>query len=447
MYNTNDNNYPTLEEYILVSTLGSGYNSKVKLGFNTKTEQYHAVKIIKHDHPKLNLENLQKEIEILSHLNHSNIVNLIKYYECAEYTKKSGKTYNAIAIIMEVVTNGELFEYLVKSGRFSEKMARTYFKILIETLEYCHEKGVAHRDLKPENLLLDDDFNLKIADFGFSTLLSGKNNTAQLYTILGTETYMAPELHLRQPYSGASIDLFAAGIILFNMISGTAPFQKAHPTGDSRYRLLCINDHNQFWTSHELNVQKQTGHQTQFFSDDLKDMLNSLFAYDPVLRMTISELKSHPWFQGDTVTFEELKSEFNERKKKVDFEMQKLKEAKQAKNLMVKETNKNNYSGGVDGGGFKPYRDFEDMVGGNIQKKVGSKVNFDAQRNLLPLQPKAGFKAFSRIYSIHSPDFLLKYIYSILATGSNSFEIKKDQYKLKGRFLEDTGSCKVTISI
>lgn len=81
--------------------------------------------------------------------------------------------------------------------------------------------------MKPENLLFDSNFNLKIADFGFATMLEGKDGTGLLKTCLGTESYMAPEIHAKAPYIGSSVDLFASAIILFIMLSGTPPFSKA----------------------------------------------------------------------------------------------------------------------------------------------------------------------------------------------------------------------------
>lgn len=89
----------------------------------------------------------------------------------------------------------------------------------MEGLDYCHSHSIAHRDLKPENLLLDSEFTLKLADFGFAAPLEGRDGSGYLVTKLGTLNYMAPEIHLKQPYQGKQVDLFAAAIILFIMVA------------------------------------------------------------------------------------------------------------------------------------------------------------------------------------------------------------------------------------
>jgi serine/threonine protein kinase len=90
-----------------------------------------------------------------------------------------------------------------------------------------HNKGLAHRDLKPENILLDNNFDLKIADFGFAAPMEGRDREGYLKTRLGTKNHMAPEIHLKKPYKGDLIDLFASAIILFTMVSQHPPFNTA----------------------------------------------------------------------------------------------------------------------------------------------------------------------------------------------------------------------------
>jgi len=90
-----------------------------------------------------------------------------------------------------------------------------------------HSKGVAHRDLKPENLMIDHNFNLKIADFGFAGPMQGRDGSGYLHSNLGTAQYKAPELHLGKKYTGEGNDLFAAAVILFTMVSQRPPFSVA----------------------------------------------------------------------------------------------------------------------------------------------------------------------------------------------------------------------------
>jgi serine/threonine protein kinase len=115
----------------------------------------------------------------------------------------------------------DLFVVLSKTGRLQEPVARYYFKQLIDGLQHIHNKGFAHRNLKPKNLFIDDkdDFNMKIADFVFASSLEETSKT-----FVGTIDYMSPEIHLKMFHQPGKADVFALGVILFNMVTGQAPF-------------------------------------------------------------------------------------------------------------------------------------------------------------------------------------------------------------------------------
>jgi len=176
------------------------------------------------------------------------------------------------------------------SGRFPEPLARHYFKEFMSGLDHCHNNGITHRDLKPENLMLDNLFNLKIADFGFAAPVEGRDRSGALHTKLGTLNYMAPEIHLKQAYSGKSVDLFAASIILFIMVAQHPPFTTAQPT-DPFYRCLAANRADIFWKTHCKN--KPEGN--SFFSDEFKDLVQSMLQLDPSHRPSMTEIMAHPW--------------------------------------------------------------------------------------------------------------------------------------------------------
>jgi len=88
-----------------------------------------------------------------------------------------------------------MFDYISETEQFSEEIARYFFKQLLAGLDHCHLGGIAHRDLKPENILLDNNYTLKIADFGFAAPVDGRDGNQFLQTKLGTPSYMAPEIH------------------------------------------------------------------------------------------------------------------------------------------------------------------------------------------------------------------------------------------------------------
>lgn len=173
----------SIGNYEILQTLGVGSFGKVKLGRHKTTGHQVAVKILNREKIKsLSMDSkIRREIQILKLFRHPHI---IKLYEVIE-------TPSDIFMVMEYVSGGELFEYIVNHGRLSEDEARRFFQQIIYGVSYCHAHRVVHRDLKPENLLLDSHKNVKIADFGLSNLMRDGD---LLKTSCGSPNYAAPEV-------------------------------------------------------------------------------------------------------------------------------------------------------------------------------------------------------------------------------------------------------------
>ena len=140
--------------------------------------------------PKI-IKNIEQEIQVLSSMNHKNIVSLIDYGTDGEIIKPSGRRIsNIVYISMEYVGGGLLFNLCQNLGGMGEDVGRFFFRQLVRVMDYMNQKNVVHRDIKIENILFDEQMNIKLADFGFATYKSIEN----LKTYRGTMSYMAPEI-------------------------------------------------------------------------------------------------------------------------------------------------------------------------------------------------------------------------------------------------------------
>jgi len=308
-----------LGPYIIKQTLGEGGFSKVKLGVHEKTGEKVALKMLKNKSKltKPVRKQVEREIGAMTKIDHPNVLRMKEVDWDCTYTKKNGKQQNIILVVLELATGGELFEFLSYTGFFEESIARTYFHQLMSGVECCHSEGVVHRDLKPENLLLDDQFTLKIADFGFSNIVCSAHKL--MFTECGTPGYMAPEM-IRNPkgYDGMKADIWACGVILFIMLAGFPPFQKPD-LSDWWFNKLVNGKHALFWQAHSRSA---------YFSDQTKDFLNKILNPDPEKRISIADMKKHPWWKGTTITNVALVSELQRRKNTVDTVKSKEKEKK-----------------------------------------------------------------------------------------------------------------------
>ncbi|GFP99240.1 cbl-interacting serine/threonine-protein kinase 14 [Phtheirospermum japonicum] len=258
------------KKYEVGKLLGCGAFAKVYHGRDIRTGQSVAVKAIsKQRILKGNLAaHVKREVSIMRCLRHPHIVRL--HEVLATKTK--------IYFVMEFAKGGELFAKIAK-GRFSEDLSRKYFQQLISTVNYCHSRGVYHRDLKPENLLLDENYDLKVTDFGLSAATGQIRPDGLLHTLCGTPAYVAPEILAKKGYDGAKIDVWSCGVILYVLNAGYLPFNDTNLM--AMYRKIYKG---------EFRCPKWT-------SPDLRRLLGRILDPNPNTRITVHEIMTDPWFK------------------------------------------------------------------------------------------------------------------------------------------------------
>lgn len=254
--------------YILRDTLGVGTFGKVKVGIHEATGYKVAVKILNRQKIKTLdvVGKIRREIQNLSLFRHPHI---IKLYQVIS-------TPTDIFMIMEHVSGGELFDYIVKHGRLRTNEARRFFQQIISGVDYCHRHMVVHRDLKPENLLLDERNNVKIADFGLSNIMTDGDF---LRTSCGSPNYAAPEVISGKLYAGPEVDVWSCGVILYALLCGTLPFDDEHvPTLFRKIKsgIFPIPD---------------------YLEKNVVNLILHMLQVDPMKRATLKEVINHDWFR------------------------------------------------------------------------------------------------------------------------------------------------------
>ncbi|CAD7942276.1 unnamed protein product [Amoebophrya sp. A25] len=210
---------------------------------------------------------LQREIEIQSHLRHPNILRMYNWFHDSK----------RIYLILELAPGGELFDLLQKRGRFSEARAAWYLSQMVHAIKYIHEKNVIHRDIKPENILLGLRDTLKMSDFGWSVHLGAPHQKRT--TFCGTLDYLPPEMVNETSYT-KDIDTWALGILLYEFINGRAPFESRD--AQETYR----------------KIKYRPPEFMPDISKDAKDLINSMLEKDPKKRLSLENVRAHKFLQA-----------------------------------------------------------------------------------------------------------------------------------------------------
>ena len=283
-------NYPqtNLNFYRIGRIIGQGGFAKVNLGLNVLTGRVVAIKsfnkTIKTKYgDNLNMDKILYEINLMRKLNHPNITKILETFE-------DDKFY---FIIMEYINGGNLFSYVKKRRKLSEKISKFLFKQIILAIKHIHSQLIVHRDIKLENILIDMNNKVKICDFGIGIILSSEDQ--DLHSHCGTPMYIAPEIILSNKengYKGFPVDIWSAGIALYIMLSGKLPFNLDEEQDD-------IEGYNNHKKEKNIKLKYEIVHKEPKYieniSDEARNLLKGLLNKNPKKRLTCEQILNHPW--------------------------------------------------------------------------------------------------------------------------------------------------------
>ncbi|XP_060765664.1 hormonally up-regulated neu tumor-associated kinase homolog A [Neoarius graeffei] len=260
--------------YLIGRKLGEGSFAKVREGLHALTGEKVAVKVIDKRKAKKDsyvTKNLRREGQIQQMIRHPNITQLLDILE----------TENSYYLVMELCPGGNLMNHIYEKKRLDEREAQKYVRQLVMAVEHLHRAGVVHRDLKIENLLLDEQDNIKLIDFGLSNCAGILGYSDPFSTQCGSPAYAAPELLSRKKY-GPKVDVWSIGVNMYAMLTGTLPFT-VEP-----FNLKAL---------HQRMVDKDMNPLPPSLSSAAVSLLKSLLEPDPAKRPNIHQVMGDSWLQ------------------------------------------------------------------------------------------------------------------------------------------------------
>jgi len=327
--------------YDVQKVLGEGGFGKVYLAVRRCDQQLMALKAIPIQSNGLsptasncNEESLQREVSALVALSDPGHPHVCRLYDSP--LRDNSHSYLA----MEYIGGGELFEHLVNKGPFSEHDASKFLRQFADALHYIHSKGYVHSDLKPENLMMGSwekkEHRLKVVDFGFSI----PNQESIKLPSYGTVAYLPPECLIKghsghgEPWHpNPAGDMFAAGVIVYTVLTGTHPFDRTNQasnktiansivaslTSTTEFNSSGVTDRNNQMSNKKINDYLDAhvfDDRTDGLSSSSISLMRSLLNPNAKCRMTSGQFRHHPWILGQTATTHCISSGHHSRLKK-----------------------------------------------------------------------------------------------------------------------------------
>ncbi|OHT07369.1 CAMK family protein kinase [Tritrichomonas foetus] len=263
-----------LENYTILHPIGSGSSSQVYFGFHNHMDIPVAIKVIQLNTSENieRLETIRNEMQIMKRLNHANIIKFFELIELPHY----------IAIVTEYASNGTLMDHIAYGKPMNPTLVRGIFIQLVSAISYLHnEAKIVHRDLKTENILLDQQFNAKLIDFGLSKQISV--NEELLHTRCGSPCYASPEVIKSDGYTEKT-DIWSLGILLYLLTTGVFPFY--HNNIQKLFNKII---------SQPLEFPENIS-----IPNSMKALLTGMLAKDPSRRFNIEQVYNSQYIRGNS---------------------------------------------------------------------------------------------------------------------------------------------------
>eukprot|EP01025_Chloroclados_australasicus_P025094 TRINITY_DN2508_c0_g2_i1.p1 TRINITY_DN2508_c0_g2~~TRINITY_DN2508_c0_g2_i1.p1 ORF type:complete len:355 (-),score=41.31 TRINITY_DN2508_c0_g2_i1:3034-4098(-) len=262
--------------YVKVKDLNQGTFGFVQLCKDKETNEKVAIKFIKRGEEYIS-KYVDRELQNHRLLIHPHVVQFKEAFVTDEF----------LGIAMEYAAGGDLFDYVVKRGGLKEDEARWFFQQLIVAIDYCHKMGIVNRDIKLENTLLDGSKKplLKLCDFGYS---KNESMDSQPKSKVGTPGYIAPEIIKNERYDGKESDIWSCGVILYIMLVGGYPFERAEDKKSSNKLHIMIQ---------RILRADYIYPKSLHLSPECKDLIAKILVVEPRKRLTIQQVFEHPWFR------------------------------------------------------------------------------------------------------------------------------------------------------
>ncbi|RAL15684.1 cytochrome P450 [Aspergillus homomorphus CBS 101889] len=283
------------QQYRILQQLGKGHFATVYLCVERATGTHYAVKVFEkrsNDSQKSQTDALQQEIGLLMGVSHPNLLCL----------KDTFDESDGVYLVLELASEGELFNLIVNKQRFSETETRQIFVQIFEGLKYLHDRGIVHRDIKPENILVaDEKLTVKLGDFGLAKIIGEDSFTTTLYT-------------RRRKYTKA-VDIWSLGVVLYICLCGFPPFSDELYTSENPYTLAQqikmgrFDYPSPYWDS---------------VGDPALDLIDKMLTVDVDKRITVDECLEHPWLTQSYPSLSDSTDGLTGALGKLDFSKRKL---------------------------------------------------------------------------------------------------------------------------